>query len=44
MDLLNERRNKIFKTTKIIRAEIAKHYRQEYAKLESDSTYKVVSY
>ena len=44
MDLLRERRNKIFKTNKTVRAEIAKHYRQEYAKKEQDELYTIINY
>jgi len=44
MELLRERKNQIFKTTKAIRAEIAKHYREEYRKLEADPNYKIIGY
>jgi len=35
LDILNEKRNTIFKTTKPIRAEIAKHYRKEIKLMEA---------
>jgi hypothetical protein len=35
LDILNEKRNRIFKTTKAIRADIAKHYRNEIKLMES---------
>ena len=44
MDLLRERRNAILKTNKALRAEIAKHYREEFRKAESDAEYKIISY
>lgn len=44
MEILLEKRNQIFKTTKAIRSEIAAHYRQEYRKAEQDPGYKIISY
>ncbi len=43
LDILNEKRNRIFKTTKPIRAEIAKHYRAELKLLEA-GPHDLVSY
>ena len=43
LDLLNEKRNRIFKTTKAIRSEIAKHYRSELRKMD-ESQHNLVSY
>jgi len=43
LDILNEKRNQTFKTTKAIRSDIAKHYRQELKKLEA-GTHDLVSY
>lgn len=43
LDILNEKRNRIFKTTKASRAEIAKHYRQELKLLEAGG-HTLVSY
>lgn len=44
MELLNEKRNVLMKTTKPLRKEIAKHYREEHQKMEKDADYKPVSY
>lgn len=35
LDILNEKRNQIFKTTKAIRAEVAKHYREQIKLMEN---------
>jgi hypothetical protein len=35
LDILNEKRNEIFKTTKAVRAEIAKHYREQIKLMEN---------
>ena len=43
MDILNEKRNRIFKTTKAIRKEIARHYRAEIKLLEA-GPHDLVSY
>lgn len=43
LDILNEKRNQIFKTTKTIRAEIAKHYRGQIKLLEAGD-HELVSY
>ena len=43
LELLNERRNKILKTNKALRKEIAKHYRQEI-KLMEESEHDLVSW
>ena len=43
LDILNEKRNTIFKTTKAIRSDIAKHYRAEIKKLEA-GPHTLVSY
>lgn len=44
MELLNEKRKVLMKTTKALRKEIAKHYREERYKMEKDDDYKPVSY
>lgn len=44
LDLLREKKNQIFKTTKAIRLEIAKHYREEFRRMESENTTDLVSY
>ena len=43
LDILNEKRNQICKTTKESRAEVARHYRQEIKKLEAGN-HMLVSY
>ena len=43
LDILNEKRNRIFKTTKAIRSEIAKHYREQIKLMES-GPHDLVSY
>lgn len=43
LDILNEKRNQIFKTTKAIRADIAKHYRGQVRLLEA-GPHDLVSY
>lgn len=44
LDILREKRNQIFKTTKAIRLEIAKHYRDEFRRMESEGATDLVSY
>lgn len=44
MDILREKRNQIMKTNVQLRKEIAKHYREEYRKLEQDDNYEPVSF
>lgn len=42
--LLTERKNHLMKTNKALRAEIAKHYREQYKLAEQDPSYKIISY
>ena len=44
MELLNEKRNNLMKTTKTLRKEIATHYRLEHKQMEADEHYEPVSY
>jgi hypothetical protein len=44
MDILQEKRNAILKTTKELRNEISAHYRNEFRKLESDPQYNPCSW
>lgn len=44
LDILREKSRAIFKTTRAIRAEIAKHYREELKNLEQDPEYRILSY
>ena len=44
LDLLREKARGILKTDLKIRAEIAKHYREEMKKIEADPGYVVISY
>ena len=44
MDILNEKRNILMKTTKLLRKEIAKHYLSEIKKMDLDSNYQPISY
>ena len=42
MQLLREKARENLKTTKELRAEISKHYRSEYRKMEADSSYEPI--
>jgi hypothetical protein len=44
MEMLKEKKNCLMPTTKKLRAEIAKHYREEFKKMEADPSYTPVSY
>ena len=44
MNILNEKRNVVMKTTKALRKEIAKHYREEHKKMVEDEHYSPVSF
>jgi hypothetical protein len=44
MEMLREKWNILMPTNKKLRAEIAKHYREEFKKMEADETYEPVSY
>jgi hypothetical protein len=44
LDILNEKRNQILKTTKPMRQDIAKHYRVEYKRMVNEGNYNLVSY
>lgn len=44
MQLLREKWQVLMKTNKLLRKEIAKHYREEYKKMEQDPNYKPISY
>jgi hypothetical protein len=44
MELLKERRRLILKTNKELRAEIAKHYREEYQRAEQDPNYIIIGW
>lgn len=44
LEILREKKNVIFKTTKAIRAEISKHYREEFRRMEAEGTTDLVSY
>ena len=44
LDILREKKRAIFKTTKPIRLEIAKHYRQEFRKMVRENSTDLVSY
>jgi hypothetical protein len=44
LQMLQEKSNGILKTNEAVRKEIAKHYREEYKKLEQDENYKPQSY
>lgn len=44
MEMLNEKRHQMFKTTKIIRKEISDHYREEFRTLMDNSGYTPISY
>jgi hypothetical protein len=44
MDMLLEKKNQLMKTNKQLRSEIAKHYRLEHRKMESDEHYSPVSF
>ena len=44
LDILIEKRNQIMKTDKKLRAEIAKHYREEFRRMESADSRDLVSW
>jgi hypothetical protein len=44
LEILQEKSNGILKANETVRKDIAKHYREEYRKLEQDSEYKPQSY
>jgi len=44
LDMLQEKSNGILKANEAVRKEVAKHYREEYKKLQQDPDYKPVSY
>jgi hypothetical protein len=44
MDMLREKWQTLMPTNKKLRAEIAKHYREEFRKMEDDKTHKPISY
>ena len=44
MEILREKSQGIMKTNKLLRAEIAKHYREELKKMEDDPEYQLVSW
>jgi|TARA_R110000744_G_scaffold109092_3_gene206365 hypothetical protein len=44
LDLLREKWNILMPTNKLLRAEIAKHYREEHKKMTADETHEPVSY
>jgi hypothetical protein len=44
MEILREKSQGIMKTNKALRAEIAKHYREELKKMEDDPEYVLVSW
>ena len=44
LDILNEKRNRIMKTNKQLRADIAKHYREEFRRMESTGDRNLVSW
>jgi len=44
MEILREKSQGIMKTDKALRADIAKHYREELKKLQSDDNYQVISW
>lgn len=44
LDILREKRNQIMKATPAVKAEIAKHYRAEFRRMESTGSRALVSY
>ena len=44
MDMLLEKKNVLMPTTKQLRKDIAKHYRDEFRKMEADPSYEPISY
>ena len=44
MDILREKKNGILKANDQVKKEIAKHYREEYKKMECDPSYSPQSY
>jgi hypothetical protein len=44
MDLLREKWNVLMPTNKKLRTEIARHYREEFKKMDKDRNYEPISY
>ena len=44
MDILREKKNTILKTNQLLRAEVAKHYREEFRRMESTNSFDLVSW
>jgi hypothetical protein len=44
MEMLLEKKNILMPTTKQLRKEIAKHYREQYKLMMADQSYKPISY
>jgi hypothetical protein len=44
LDLLREKKNTIFKTTRAVRLDIAKHYRDEFRRMVNSGNVDLVSY
>jgi hypothetical protein len=44
LEILQEKANGILKTNEQVRKDVAKHYREEYRKLEQDPEYQPQSY
>lgn len=44
LEILREKAREIMKTNKQVRAEISKHYREEFKKIERNEDYAVISY
>jgi len=44
MEMLREKWQVLMKTNKLLRKEIAKHYREEFKKMDEDENYKPISY
>lgn len=44
MDMLREKWQVLMKTNKLLRKEIAKHYREEFKKMDEDENYEPISY
>tara|TARA_R110000737_G_C14476291_1_gene467699 strand:- start:691 stop:828 length:138 start_codon:yes stop_codon:yes gene_type:complete len=44
MELLRAKWNVLMPTNKLLRAEIAKHYREEFKKMDADANYTPISY
>jgi len=44
IEMLNEKRREVFKTNKLIRSEVASHYREQFSAMDDNQEFEPVSY